>query len=124
MLEKDVGRYLITQRSKKASLPGLWEFPGGKVQPGETDEGALKREMKERLGLDVDVVEATMSTKHEYPSYDIDFVVFRCRLSTPDQVVSMHAVADARWVSLPELSNFPFPDADAKTVAHLLDLDV
>jgi 8-oxo-dGTP diphosphatase len=53
MLEKESGRYLITQRSKTSSLPLLWEFPGGRVQDGETDEAALKRELKERLHIDV-----------------------------------------------------------------------
>ncbi|GMU62865.1 MAG: hypothetical protein AMXMBFR34_46280 [Myxococcaceae bacterium] len=76
MLEREPGRYLITQRQKAASLPLLWEFPGGRVNEGEGDEQALTRELKERLGLDVIVDEAAGSTRHEYPSYDVDFCVF------------------------------------------------
>ncbi len=123
MLEQEPGRYLITQRSKNASLPLLWEFPGGRVNDGEDDITALRRELKERLGLDVIVGEQAMSTHHEYPSYDIAFHVFACRLATPDQTVSHAKVNDHRWVGLSEMGQFQFPDADARTLAKLLDLD-
>lgn len=123
MLEKEPGRYLITQRQKTASLPLLWEFPGGRVHEGEGDEDALKRELKERLGLDVIVDEAAGSTHHEYPTYDLDFRVFHCRLTSPSQTVSHAKVNDHRWVALEEMSQFKFPDADARTLAKLLDLD-
>lgn len=123
MLEREPGRYLITQRSKNASLPLLWEFPGGRVDDGEDDRAALTRELKERLGLDVLVGEQAMSTHHEYPNYDIDFRVFACKLTTADQDVSHSKVNDHRWVSLSEMGQYQFPDADARTLAKLLDLD-
>ncbi len=124
MLEREPGRYLITQRSKTASLPLLWEFPGGRVHHGETDAGALQRELKERLGLDVDVDEQAMTTHHEYDSYTLDFTVFHCRPARADQEVSHAVVADHRWVGLDEMGQFKFPDADARTLAKLLDLDM
>ena len=123
MLEQEPGRYLITQRSKTASLPLLWEFPGGRVHEGEDDRAALKRELKERLGLDVIVGEQAMGTHHEYPHYDIDFRVFACRLERPGQEVSHAVVNDHRWVTLGEMGQFKFPDADARTLEKLLDLD-
>jgi 8-oxo-dGTP diphosphatase len=123
MLEREPGRYLITQRSKQASLPLLWEFPGGQVHEGEDDVTALKRELKERLALDVVVDGEAMATHHEYPNYDIDFRVFHCRLANPDQPVSHARVNDHRWATLEEMSQFTFPDADARTLARLLDLD-
>lgn len=123
MLEREPGRYLITQRSKTATLPLLWEFPGGQVHEGEAEAPALVRELKERLGLDVVVEEQAMATHHEYPNYDVDFRVFRCRLVRGDQPVSHEKVNDHRWVSLEEMSGFTFPDADARTLAKLLDLD-
>lgn len=123
MLEREPGRYLITQRQKTASLPLLWEFPGGRVNEGESDEAALTRELKERLGLDVIVDEAAGSTHHEYPTYDLDFRVFHCRLKDLKQDVSHAKVNDHRWVALEEMSSFKFPDADARTLAKLLDLD-
>lgn len=123
MLEREPGRYLITQRQKTASLPLLWEFPGGRANDGEGDEAALVRELKERLGIDVIVDEAATATHHEYPTYDVDFRVFHCRLKDPTQEISHARVNDHRWVSLEEMGSYKFPDADARTLAKLLDLD-
>ena len=123
MLEREPGCYLITQRSKSASLPLLWEFPGGRADPDEPDEAALTRALQERLGLEVEVVEQAMATHHEYPSYEVDFRVFRCRLKDPTQPVSHARVNAHRWVKLAEMGQYQFPDADARTLAKLLDLD-
>lgn len=123
MLEREPGRYLITQRSKAASLPLLWEFPGGRAHEGEDDEAALKRELKERLGLDVEVDEQAMATHHEYESYDVDFRVFHCRLKDESQAVSHEKVNDHRWVALDEMGDYEFPPADARTLEKLLDLE-
>ena len=103
MLEKEPGRYLITQRYPKAAL--------------------LRRELKERLGLDVEVDEVAASTHHQYPTYDVDFRVFHCRLADPGQPVSHARVNDHRWVTLDEMGAFEFPHADAKTLAQLLELE-
>lgn len=123
MLEREPGRYLITQRSKNASLPLLWEFPGGRVHEGEGDADALKRELKERLGLDVVVDEEAMATHHDYDHYAVDFRVFRCHLARPDQEVSHAKVNDHRWAALDEMGQYQFPGADARTLEKLLDLD-
>ncbi len=124
MLEKEPGRYLITQRSTSASLPLLWEFPGGRVNDDDvSDAAALRRELHERLGLEVAVGEQVMSTHHEYPTYDVDFHVFACSLVDPAQTVSHAKVNDHRWAALDEMGDFTFPDADARTLAKLLDLE-
>jgi 8-oxo-dGTP diphosphatase len=123
MLEKESGRYLITQRRKTAALPLLWEFPGGRVHEGETDEAALLREMKERLGIDIVVDAKAATTHHEYPDYDLDFSVFHCRLQPTSGPVSSEKVNDHRWVQLSEMGQYKFPDADARTLAKLLELD-
>jgi 8-oxo-dGTP diphosphatase len=123
MLEQEPGKYLITQRSKTASLPLLWEFPGGRAHDDEADEQALVRELKERLGLDVRVDEQATQVHHEYPSYDVDFRVFHCTLKDPKQPVSHARINDHRWAALDEMAQYTFPDADAKTLARLLDLD-
>src|SRR5450755_3574300 len=103
MLEKGSGHYLITQRSKTASLPLLWEFPGGRVQDGETDEAALKREMKERLHLDISVQGKAATTHHEYAEYDLDFSVFHCTLVDPNATVTSPKINDHRWVQLADM---------------------
>lgn len=123
MLEGEPGHYLITQRPKTASLPLLWEFPGGRALDGETDEAALVRELKERLALDVVVDEAATRTHHDYPLYSIDFRVFHCRLRTPDQAVSHAKVNDHAWVTLEEMSRYKFPPADERTLLRLLELE-
>jgi 8-oxo-dGTP diphosphatase len=123
MLQNEQGSYLITQRPPKASLPLLWEFPGGRVEEGEDDATALAREIQEEMGVDVLVLEQAMHTRHEYPTYDIDFRVFHCRLADPNAHIQHLRVHDHRWVSLEEMSGYRFPDADAKTLAKLLDLD-
>jgi 8-oxo-dGTP diphosphatase len=124
MLEKSPGLYLITQRSKTATLPLLWEFPGGRVNDdGEAIEAALERELKERLGLDAKVDGQAIVTHHVYPSYDVDFRVFHCHLTVQNQEVSHAKVNDHRWVRLTEMGQYTFPDADARTLAKLLDLE-
>ena len=87
MLERDGGRYLITQRRPGASLPLLWEFPGGRVEPGESPEAALARELLEEMGIRVHVEDQVIHTQHEYPGYDIDFQVFRCQLVPKEQEI-------------------------------------
>ncbi len=123
MLERDGGRYLITQRPPKASLPMLWEFPGGRVVDGESDAEALARELREEMGIRVMVLEQVIHTHHEYERYDIDFRVFRCRMADDAQAVQHLRVNDHRWVTLHEMSQYEFPAADARSLEKLLGLD-
>ncbi len=123
MLEKENGRYLITQRPPTASLPLLWEFPGGRVQEGESDQNALARELAEEMGIQVRVGEEAMHVRHDYPDYQIDFRVFQCTLLSPETEIQHLRVNDHRWVTLAEMSQYQFPAADARTLEKLLDLD-
>ncbi len=119
MIEKD-GRYLITQRSPTASLPLLWEFPGGRVETGETDPAALARELREEMGIEVQVGDRAIHVEHAYEGYDIDFCVYRCLLvSGPIQHLRVHG---HRWVLPEELDQYEFPPADEKSIAKLLGL--
>ena len=119
MIERD-GRYLITQRPAKASLPLLWEFPGGRVEQGETDQDALAREVLELVGLLVEPGDRVIHVEHAYEAYDIDFCVYRCQLQ-PGPILHIR-VHDHHWVRPEELDQYEFPAADEKTVAKLLDL--
>ena len=121
MIERG-GRYLITQRPPHASLPLLWEFPGGRVEEGETDEDALRRELREEMNIDVDVAELTMHVSHAYPEYDIDFRVFRCMLLSPEEEIRHVRVHTHRWVLPGELDDYEFPAADQKTLERLLQI--
>jgi 8-oxo-dGTP diphosphatase len=114
------GKYLITQRPPTSSLPLLWEFPGGRVEEGETDGQALARELREEMDIRVEVLERAMHVEHSYEKYDIDFNVYRCQLLSGE--VIHKKVHDHRWVKLSELDDYPFPPADEKTLEKLLDL--
>jgi 8-oxo-dGTP diphosphatase len=119
MIEKD-GKYLITQRPPTATLPLLWEFPGGRVEPGETDPAALARELDEEMGIKVDVGDRVIHVEHAYEGYDIDFCVYRCRLRAGP--IRHLRVNDHRWVRPEDLDQYEFPPADEKSIAKLLDL--
>src|SRR5688572_31392007 len=86
-IEKD-GRYLITQRKPSSSLPLLWEFPGGRVEDTETDQEALKRELREEMEVEVEVGPASVAVTHEYSAYVIDFRVYRCKLVSPENKIA------------------------------------
>ena len=118
-IERD-GKYLITQRKPSSSLPLLWEFPGGRVEEGESDQAALARELREEMEIDVEVGEPTISVTHEYAAYVIDFRVYRCTLLTPDDQIKTIGVHDYTWVLPGELDDYEFPGADQATVDALL----
>jgi 8-oxo-dGTP diphosphatase len=121
MIERD-GHYLITQRPPTASLPLLWEFPGGRVEEGETDEQALARELAEEMGIKVEVGARTMHVQHAYPDYDIDFRVYRCRLLSREDEIRHLRVHTHKWVLPGELDEYEFPAADQKTLEQLLQI--
>lgn len=111
------GGILITKRPIDVHLPGLWEFPGGKVEPGESLTGALRREIREELGIEIEVFEERFSTTHHYPSRSIELHFFECAIASGEP----HAieVADIRWVAPGELQSYEFPEADRDIVAYL-----
>lgn len=116
-IERD-GRYLIAQRRPEATMPLLWEFPGGRVEPGERDEQALVREVKENLGVLVEVGELSLHVAHEYETYTLDLVVYRATLQGEPRAVGVH---ELRWVSPDDFDDYEFPRADQRTVDQLLD---
>lgn len=112
------GRYLITQRAAKAVLPLLWEFPGGRVREGESDEEALQRSIQMRLGVGVVVERAMMEVTHGYDAYDLTLAVYRCSLGDNEpQALEVNALA---WVAPEDFSDYAFPGADQQTVDQLL----
>lgn len=116
------GGYLITQRLEKAVLPNLWEFPGGRVRDGEDDEAALRRTLKDRLGVDSQVVGCTMEVFHDYEGYSLTQAVYRCELS-PEQEPQALKVQNVAWVAPDALGDYEFPGADQRTVDALLEAD-
>ncbi|MBK7077442.1 MAG: (deoxy)nucleoside triphosphate pyrophosphohydrolase [Myxococcales bacterium] len=120
VIEHD-GRYLITQRNATAVLPLLWEFPGGRVEAGETDEAALSREVRHRIGVAVTIGGKVGEHVHDYSRYEVHMVMFACSLA--DGAVPYPAtVADLRWVTSREFLDYEFPPADENTLIKLLGL--
>jgi len=118
VIEHD-GRYLITQRRATAVLPGLWEFPGGRVEDGESDEEALRRELRERLGAEVEVKDQMAHRVHHYIGYSVDLNLYQAAIA-PGQEPQALRVAEVRWVPSSEFEKYPFPAADQATTDILL----
>ena len=111
------GAFLITQRKPTATLPLLWEFPGGRVEEGETDEAALERELKENLGISATVGALSMHVCHEYDRYTLDLMVYRVSTEDEPEAIGVHTV---RWVPPTAFDQYQFPGADQQTVDQLL----
>src|SRR5947207_13729555 len=91
------GLYLITQRRDEAVLGGLWEFPGGKVEPGEEDEPALVREIHERLGVEADIGMQLAERHTDYGDYEVTLVLYAASLP-PGATLTPRRVRDFRWI--------------------------
>lgn len=117
LVEAD-GRYLVTQRRASAVLPNLWEFPGGKVEAGESDSDALKREIRERLGVEVAVAQMISYVGHPYEQYTVDLYLYDCRLLTSE--LRTHGVQAFRWIRSDEFDDYEFAPADEASMTQLL----
>ena len=117
VIERD-GRYLITQRRPSAVLPLMWEFPGGKVEEGETDLAALRREVQHRLGVDIEVGQLISFVSHPYEKYVVDLYLYECRPQGAEPTaLNVHAF---RWASSAEFDQYPFTPADEASMNKLL----
>jgi 8-oxo-dGTP diphosphatase len=115
-IEQDTS-YLLTQRLSTSSLPLLWEFPGGRVHEGESDEEALSRTLLHRIDAMVDVGACVMEHKHSYDGYDVVLAVYRTVLCSGMQALKVESI---RWVPFSELHTYDFPTADQETMDILL----
>jgi 8-oxo-dGTP diphosphatase len=111
------GNILITQRPSTAHLGGLWEFPGGKREPGETFEQCLVREIREELGIEISVGELFEEISHDYPEKAVHLKFFICRLISGQP--RLLDCAAFQWVDKGKLAAFEFPAADARLLERL-----
>lgn len=115
IIERD-GTYLVTRRPTGVHLEGLWEFPGGKCDEGESLETCLTREIREELGSDALVGAEVFTTTHTYPERRVELHFFACSLrGEPHGVLGQ----EMRWVSGSDLRLLNFPPADAELIALL-----
>ena len=110
------GRYLVTRRIKGQHLAGMWEFPGGKREPGETLEASLIREIQEELGADAVVREVLLTARHDYDTRSVELHFFACDLTSEPQP---RLGQEIRWVTPAELATLEFPPADAELIELL-----
>lgn len=111
------GKLLISQRRPDDHLPNLWEFPGGKVEPGETFESCLAREIREELGVEIAVGRLVEDLIHAYPEKTVRLRFYQCRMvSGSPEAIHVQAI---RWISREELTQIDFPEADAQLIERL-----
>jgi mutator protein MutT len=120
VIERDE-RFLVTRRPTGVHLAGLWEFPGGKIDPDESHHAALKRELREELDADIEVGELTFATTHPYADRNVALYFYRCTLRGSARPLLGQ---EMRWVARPELPLLDFPPADAQLIERLAKLDV
>ncbi|MGH9347153.1 MAG: (deoxy)nucleoside triphosphate pyrophosphohydrolase [Vicinamibacterales bacterium] len=113
---EDDGRFLVTRRQAGVHLAGLWEFPGGKLDPGESHAEGLRREIREELDAGVVVGELVLATMHTYPEKTVTLYFYRCTL---DGMPRPQVGQEMRWVPRDELPALGFPPADAELIKVL-----
>jgi 8-oxo-dGTP diphosphatase len=104
-------RILVTKRRAEAARGGLWEFPGGKVEPGETEPAALRREIQEELGCAVDVFGLVCRHTHRYPDLEVALAFYRCALAAGAEPRPL-GVAEIAWAEAGTLATYDFCEAD------------
>ena len=109
LIDED-GRVLIAQRPEGKSLEGFWEFPGGKIENGESNEDSLKRELMEELQMEVDDIQYFGSAQHDYESFSIDLIAYTCNLTRWNLLLTDHDKYD--WVTPDEILNWKLAPAD------------
>lgn len=110
------GRVLLDRRSAGTHLEGLWEFPGGKREAGETDIEALARELREELGAEAEIGTEIGRIEHAYDSFDLTLVLYRASLRSEPRAV---AVAEIAWFPWAELETLAMPPADRPLLAEI-----
>jgi len=120
LLDKD-NRVLLAQRPKGKSMEGLWEFPGGKVEPGESPEGALVRELHEELGIETwnSCLAPLTFASHSYDDFHLLMPIFACRKW--NGIVSPREGQALAWVHAEKLKDYPMPAADIPLIPILRD---
>ena len=117
VIRREDGRLLISQRLADDTLGGYWEFPGGKVDPGEELRPALARELREELGVEADIGAEIHHILHAYPDRDVRLYFFEARIVSGEP--QKLEVADLRWVTLDELMDYQFPETDRPLLVQL-----
>ncbi len=117
IIERD-GLVLAAQRSEDMSLPLKWEFPGGKIDPGETPEECLRREIVEEMGIHVLLEKCLPASTHHYPKFAVTLYPFVCSIASGEIVLHEHAAID--WLPPKELHGLDWAEADVPVIESYL----
>ena len=115
IIERD-DQFLIARRSSGRHLARKWEFPGGKVEAGESEVEALHRELREELGVRVEILERLTPVEHCYSDRSLRLIAYRCRITGGAPKAGEHE--ELRWISIDETHQYDFPDADIPVLAE------
>lgn len=113
------GEYLATQRGY-GEFEGMWEFPGGKMENGESPQDALKREIQEELGVDIEVEEYLCTTEYDYPTFHLTLQCYLCK--PPTQEIELREHKSARWLTAETLNEVEWLPADKEIIERLKTL--
>ncbi len=110
---------LVTRRYDRPGRPGQWEFPGGKVEPGEAESEALRREIREELGCEIDVGPLLLRHAHGYPHLEVDLAFYACTLLDGAEPRAVQ-VAEIAWAPTGSLGGYDFLEADRAVLDEIV----
>jgi mutator protein MutT len=117
VIRNNQGKILIDQRLSTGLMANLWEFPGGKIEPNETITNCIKREIKEELGIDIEVGENLITITHDYDQFTVTLIVHLCKIIQGEpQPLECQQV---KWVEISDLDQFEFPRANIEIINAL-----
>lgn len=117
IIERD-GLVLAAQRGRSMNMPLKWEFPGGKIEPGESPQACLHRELQEEMGVAVDIVAELEQHRHHYPHFTITLYPFVCRIAAGNICLYEHEAV--KWMMPHRLDELDWADADGPVIASYL----
>ncbi len=117
VIKNSEGLILIDRRLSQGYLGGFWEFPGGKIEAGETVEDCIRREIQEEIGIEISVDSHLITIEHTYPHFSVCLQVYNCKyLAGEPQPLECDEI---RWVPVNELHNYKFPEANFQIIDAL-----
>ena len=112
------GKILAAQRKSESKLGGLWEFPGGKIEPNESPRDALTREINEELEAEIEIHEEICTTIYEYDFATIKLTTFRCTIQT--DILTLNEHQDAKWLNIDDIYSVTWAPADIPTINAII----
>jgi 8-oxo-dGTP diphosphatase len=118
--DRDRRNILIDRRLPEGNFAGFWEFPGGKIEVNESAIACIRREIKEELGIDVEVGSHLITLEHEYESIRVTLIAHHCQMIDFYQPIQAIASTEVVWVSPDRLANYHFPEANYQIIQAIL----